>query len=127
MSLKDRKFKRIEALAGSEILVKDGKGRAILVAVPGSDSKLYQVSIGRARGIQTQCKCGGKACQGNSRHTICYHSMAAVALAAGHGKLYWCENEFSANRLNRILKGNVIPVSSLQGKGQAWIVYKAAQ
>lgn len=124
MSLKSRLPKRKEASQHAEILLRDGKNRPILVAVPGSDTRLYQVTLGRLpSGIQTQCKCGGQACQGNSRHTICYHSQAAILLAAGQGKTFWCETEESAQRLNRIHKGMIIPVSSLQGKGKAWLVY----
>lgn len=122
MSLKDRKSKKLEALAGSEVLRTDAKNRPILVKVPGSDSRCYTVTIGRKEGFHVSCKCGGQDCKGNTRHTVCYHSLAAIALAAGNRKIYWCENRSNADRLNRIIKGQVLPVNSLQGKGQAWLV-----
>lgn len=124
MTLKDRRPKALEAKDGSQILMKDGKARAILVAVPGSDSKCYTVTIGRTKGFHVSCKCGGIACKGNSRNTICYHSLAAIALAAGQNKIYWCASETDAKRLNNIVKGKVLPVNSLQGNGQAWLVAK---
>lgn len=126
MSLQSRLPKRKEASQQAEVLLRDGKNRPILVAVPSlSDNRhVYTVTIGRLpSGILTQCKCDNQACQGNSYHTICYHSQAAILLAAGQGKTFWCESKADADRLNRIHKGIIIPVSSLQGKGKAWLVY----
>lgn len=126
MSMKSRLPKRKEASQRAVILQRDGKDRPILVSVPSvsETGNLYMVTIGRLpSGLVTQCKCGNQACQGNSRHTICYHSQAAILLAAGQGKTFWCEAEEAAKRLNRIQKGMIILVSSLQGKGKAWLVY----
>lgn len=125
MSLKSRYHKRVEASSDVQILHRDGKQRPISLRVPGSEGKIYFVNLGRKDGFRVSCKHHGQDCPGNSRHTICYHSQAAILAAAkeAHGKVSWCETEQDAKRLTNLNGGQIVPVYSLQGKGQAWIVY----
>lgn len=127
MSVKERKPKRDAALNFAAVLSRDSNGRVRTVQVPGSAGKTYKVIIRRECGIQTECLCdtgiGLTACKGN-RKTICYHAQAAVMLAASEqGKVSWCETFEDADRLSHLNRGQIIPVTTRQGSGKAYIVF----
>lgn len=135
MSLKDRKDKRVAALQFAYVQERDNQGKVKSVLVPGTEGKLYKVILRRIandptrlNGIQTECLCqtgiGSIPCKGNGRHTICYHSQAAVMLAAQEsGKVSWCEDREGAERLTHLNHGQIVPVTSRQGDGKAYIVF----
>lgn len=125
MSLQSRYQKRKDASQDVQIVWRDGIQRPIGLRVPGSEGKVYFVTLGRKDGFHVSCKRHGQACPGNSGGTICYHGQAAILAAAkeAFGQVSWCETQETAKRLTNLNGGQVIPVYSLQGKGQAWIVY----
>lgn len=125
MSLQSRLPKRKQASQDVEIFHRDGKNRPISLRVPGSEGKVYFVTLGRKDGFHVSCKHHGQNCPGNSRSTICYHGQAAILAAAkeAFGQVAWCESQEDAKRLTNLNGGQVIPVYSLQGKGKAFIVY----
>ena len=125
--LKDRTTKARAAARFGKVLSRDKDGRARTVLVPGSSGKQYQVILRRAGGLSTECRLdtghGHLACKGNSNGHVCYHSIAAVALATGDAGLSarFCGTEAAAKRLTR-LGGSVVSLNSRQGTGRLWVV-----
>lgn len=129
MSLKDRKSKREAATQFAKVIGRDKEGRITSVNVPGSEGKTYKVILRRGSfGVQTECLCetgcGALPCKGN-RKTICYHAQAAVMLAASKGKTFWCESREDADRLTHLNHGAIVPITTSQGEGKAYLVYAA--
>jgi hypothetical protein len=131
MELKNRKVKREVAADFAAVLHKDDKGRPTSVLVPGSQAKQYKVILRRQAHIHTiECECllctgktGEVPCQGNS-HSLCYHSQAAVNLAAQTGSVSWCKTEHDANLVSKFNNGTVVRITSRQcKKAEAWVVF----
>jgi hypothetical protein len=115
----------------------DGDKKVRRVSLPGSDGKRYQVIIRRdaqhgfgKRVITTECRqmvAGDNfvPCKGNTNGHVCYHSVAAVLVAAeksGHSVAV-CKTYGDAQRLSR-MGGAIAVLSSHQGKGILYLVIK---
>jgi len=123
-----KRVKRAKASAAfAKIMSKNKQGAVTKVVVPGHEGKQYQIIIRRASVLSTECRLdtagGYQACPGNSNGHVCYHSIAALEVAARESKvaLSWCQNEREAIRLEN-LGGQSFPVTSWQGKGRLWAV-----
>lgn len=103
--LAQRVYKAKQAATFSKILARDVSGRVTSVLTPGSDGKQYRVILRRNGHITTECQCqtsgGDVACQGN-QHAVCYHSLAAliVAAEARDGQVSFCESKDKADNLS---------------------------
>lgn len=108
MALGDRSSKaRASALFG-KVLARDKQGRATKVIVPGSEGRQYEVILRRNGHVSGECNLnlgnlGYKPCEGN-QHTVCYHVLAAMVLAASVGgqRVNFCESEDHAQTLSRL-------------------------
>jgi hypothetical protein len=105
---------------------RDRNGMVKTVLVPGSDAKTYRVIIRRFQGhVTTECQLvtavGEINCKGN--HTsVCYHSLAAIAVAAHDAKK---TVGFHSNEINsRKAGGKVFSLISHQSGKVMWINLK---
>jgi len=124
------RVKRAKASAAfAKIMSKNKQGAVTKVVVPGHEGKQYQIIIRRVSALSTECRLdtmgGYVPCPGNSNGALCFHSIAALEVAARESKvaLSWCQNEREAIRLEN-LGGKSFPVMSWQGKGQLWAVVR---
>jgi len=127
-------------------------GRPKVLVVPGSQGKRYRVILrrsftstanGRMFVISAECAvetgAGHLSCPGNSpkrgRHTICYHSRAAIDFAVENmkkndrwvpsgKKAHWCETYEDAKKISNMTKGQIVLAKSWQSEGVAWLVVK---
>ena len=122
-----KRVKRARQIANyAQILQRDKAGRVRTVILPGHHARRYQVILTRSgHGILTKCELdlagrGLDACPGNSskkQPAICYHSIAAVILAAAdRGRLVAiAADRQAANRVARLHTGGLVtPVTSRQ-------------
>lgn len=123
----------------SRVVARDVHGRVTAVMVPGHDSKQYEVVIKRGKDhFETECFLfldkdvnylkHSPHCQGNS-HGLCYHSLAAILVAAqeAHLEIGFSENEAAARKKQDILSNQfkVGRVVSKQAPDKgAWVVIK---
>ena len=118
--------KDLAAANFSKVVTKTKDGLVRTVLVPGSEAKQYLVIIRRDKMLSTECilqtSIGGVPCQGNSK-TMCYHSRAALRVAAGNKRVHFCECKTSALRLSHT-GGKVVSVTSRQSGKQVYIVVK---
>ena len=125
--LKERTTRARAAARFGQVLSRDRDGRVKTVLVPGSDGKQYQVILRRGAALTTECRLdtghGHLDCAGNANGHVCYHSIAAVALASRDAGLNarFCATETAAKRLAR-LGGTLVSLNSRQGTGRLWIV-----
>lgn len=118
-----------EAKAAAKFAVVDTNraGQVRKVTLPGHDGHRYMVIVKRENGtIHTDCwleagACGHTECKGNANAT-CYHTIAAVILAAKSvkGEVSFAETPEDAKRLSR-LGGQIVKVV---GNGHpVWAVF----
>lgn len=118
-----------EAKAAAKFAVVDTNrtGQVKKVTLPGHDGKRYMVIVKRTPdGIHTDCHIdagphGLVECKGNS-HATCYHTIAAVILAAKSvkGEVRFTETPEDAKRLSH-LGGQIVKVV---GNGHpVWAVF----
>lgn len=125
----DRTTKARAAAMFAKVTERDSDQRAKVILVPGSECKIYQVILRRNGNLSTECNCqtsgGNVACKGNTAHTVCYHSMAALIIAAnGNGsEVSFCDNQADADRLSH-LGLTVTRITSWQGSGIIWIAVR---
>lgn len=118
-TLADRVEKAKAAALFAAIVRSDTKGRPVVVIAPGSEAKSYSVEIMRNGHIETRCTQAhpsrGAACKGNSGKTVCYHSIAALIVAAEwmNKRVSFCAIEGDARKLART-GGEVFSVKSAQ-------------
>ena len=102
--LSQRVSKAKQAVPFCKILARDVSGRVTSVLTPGSEGKQYRVILRRNGHITTECQCqtsgGDVVCQGNQK-AVCYHSLAAliVAAEARDGQVSFCESKDKADNL----------------------------
>ena len=118
--------KDLAATRFTKVLSYDAAKHVKTVLVPGSDCKQYLVIIRRQGTLSTECllQTGGGdiPCQGNST-SLCYHSRAALRIAAGAHRLHFCELRENAERLSHA-GGKIATVVSHQSGKKNWIVVK---
>ena len=125
--LKDRAMKARASARFGKVTSRDRDGRVKVVLLPGTDGKQYQVILRRGAALTTECRLdtghGHLDCKGNSNGHVCYHSIAAVALASRDAGLNarFCATERAAKRLAR-LGGTLVSLNSRQGTGRLWVV-----
>lgn len=101
--------------------------------VPGHNRRVYFVKVSpdweNENGLTVHVTCrrvvkGRRIeCPGNSKHTICYHALAAVLFHFKDDSPRICESVDDAERLARI-KGRVIRIESTQGSGLTGVVVR---
>lgn len=109
MSVTERTTKARAAAMFGKVSERDAQGRVKVVLVPGSEAKLYQVIIRRSENsLTTECNLqtsmGNVPCKGNTKSTVCYHSMAALLLASEEKNVdvSFCDNSDDAKRLTNL-------------------------
>ena len=111
----------------AKVVSRDAGQHVKSVLVPGSECKTYLVILRRNGILSTECQLqtgvGHIPCQGNSK-TLCYHSRAALRVAAGMSQLYFCNSHEAALRLAHT-GGKVAKVKSLQSGKEVFIVVKS--
>lgn len=117
------KARRIAEMSLPSITSRNGDGEAKTVIVPGTDGKQYQVIIRRENGFwTTECRlvagaAGYKDCPGGLK-TVCYHSFAAIFMAAEDGgcRVHSVTEDLkAASRLKRLVKGKSV-IKSLRSR-----------
>ena len=125
--LKERTTRARAAARFGKVTSRDRDGRVKVVLLPGTNGKQYQVILRREGTLSTECRLdtghGHLGCKGNSNGHVCYHSIAAVALASQDAGLSarLCSTETAAKRLAR-LGGTLVSLNSCQGIGRLWVV-----
>jgi len=104
----------------------DQSGRVTSVEVPGHEGRRYIVDILRRDGkIVTFCRRNpsGRECEG-SKYSTCYHSVAAVMLAAQKTglKTAVCETEEDARRASNLHRGKITKVETRPSGGEWYLV-----
>ena len=118
--------KDLAAVPFAKVLTRDTEKHVKSVLVPGSECKTYLVILRRDGTLSTECllrtPVGDIPCQGNSK-TLCYHSRAALRVAAGVRRIHFCELWTDAERLSHT-GGKVAKVTSRQSSKEVWMVVK---
>ena len=118
---------RAKMAAEFAVVTKNKAGQVKKVDLPGHDGKRYMVIVKRTSdGIHTDCyvatrQIGSVPCKGNE-HATCYHTLAAVVVAAKqmNGEVRFAETEIAADKLARF-GGKVVKV---EGNGHpVWAVF----
>ena len=113
-NLPNRVMKANAAKLFAKVVQTDENGNALIVLVPGTEGKRYRVSFIRAAGLlHAVCdNIGGDVpvqCISHAR-VPCYHTMAAVQVAAElkHRTVIWCANEADATNLSNLYVGGTL-------------------
>jgi len=121
------RVQRAKMAAEFAVVTKNKAGQVKKVDLPGHDGKRYMVIVKRTSdGIHTDCyvetkQIGSVPCKGNE-HATCYHTLAAVVVAAKqmNGEVRFAETEIAADKLARF-GGKVVKV---EGNGHpVWAVF----
>lgn len=132
---KINRFQRARAIAKNNlvgIVEHDRDGRAKVLVVPGSEGKRYEVIIRRNGKMTTECRLdtgiGYRPCKGNN-HSVCYHSIAALIVAAQEREceVAICRTEGEAKLRTRI-DGRKFEVTNFHGEGNpVWLVVNGCE